>query len=287
MNNRHSIHLLELFLATLFISTSGVLGRYIDMPTSVIIWWRCAIGLFCLFLYARYRRIDLKTNNKKDVLTIVLGGLFLGAHWITYFHSLKLSNVAIGMLSLHTFPVMTALMEPFFVKKKFDILHIVLGFVILIGIYIIAPDFDLENAHIKGILFGLLSAFFYALRNLILKRQVVKYHGTMLMHHQLLVLTIVLVPVMFLMETSGIKTQYPYVLILALLTTATGHTLFVHSLKHFSASTASLISSAVPLYGVFFGFLFLGEVPELNVLFGGILIVATVVIEAIRAQKQM
>ena len=255
------------------------------MPTSVIIWWRCAIGLLCLFLYTRYLKIDLKINNRKDILTIVLGGLFLGAHWITYFHSLKLSNVAIGMLSLHTFPVMTALMEPFFIKKKFDVIHIVLGIVVLIGIYIIAPDFDLENTHVKGILFGLLSAFFYALRNLILKRQVVQYHGTMLMYHQLLVLTIALIPVMFLMETSGIKTQYPYILILALLTTATGHTLFVHSLKYFSVSTASLISSAVPLYGVFFGFLFLGEIPQLNVLFGGVLIIATVVIESIRTQQ--
>lgn len=255
------------------------------MPTSVIIWWRCALGLFLLFIYARYRKIELRVTNRKDILTIIIGGIFLGAHWITYFHSLKLSNVAIGMLSLHTFPVMTALMEPLFVKKKFDVIHIILGIVILIGVYIIAPDFNLENTHVKGILFGLLSAFFYSLRNLILKRQVVKYHGTMLMHHQLLVLTIVLVPVLFLMETSGIKTQYPYVLILAFLTTATGHTLFVHSLKHFSASTASLISSAVPLYGVFFGFIFLNEIPKLNVLFGGALIVATVVIEAMRSQK--
>ena len=44
----------------------------------------------------------------------------MGGHWITYFYALKFSNVAIGMLSLYTFPVMTALLEPFFIKVKLD-----------------------------------------------------------------------------------------------------------------------------------------------------------------------
>ena len=285
MKNKHTYHLIELLLATLFISSSGVLGRYIDMPTSVIIWWRCILGLLLLYLFCKFQSINLKVDNNKDIGVIVLGGLLLGAHWITYFHALKLSNVAIGMLSIHTFPVITALLEPFFVKKKFDPIHLGLGLLILIGIYIIAPDFDIGNNYIQGIFWGVLSALFYSLRNLILKRQVVQYNGTLLMHHQLLVLSIALLPVMFIMDTSGIKTEYPFVLILALVTTATGHTLFVHSFKNFSVSTASLISSAVPVYGVLLGMIFLDEIPKWNTLVGGSLIVFTVVVEAIRSGR--
>jgi len=44
----------------------------------------------------------------------------MGGHWITYFYALKLSNVAIGMLSLFAYPIFTALLEPFFIKVKFD-----------------------------------------------------------------------------------------------------------------------------------------------------------------------
>jgi drug/metabolite transporter (DMT)-like permease len=286
LKNKHTIHLFELSLATLFISTSGALGRFIDMPTPVIIWWRSALALIFLYIFCRYKKINLKLHSKKDVPTFIISALFLGAHWITYFYALKLSNVAIGMLSLYTFPVITALLEPLFVKVKFDPMHIVLGFLVLLGIYILSPEFSLESTHVKGILFGLLSAVFYALRILILKQLAIQYNGTMLMLYQLLILTIVLSPVLYLMGTSGINTQFPYVLILALVTTAIGHTMFVRSLKYFSASSASIINSMLPIYGILIAYIFLNEIPSRNTLIGGLLIFSTVIIEGLRSKKK-
>ncbi len=285
MKNKHTKHLFELSLATLFISTSGVLGRFIDMPTPVIIWWRSALALVFLYIFCRYKKINLKLNSK-DIPTFIISALFLGAHWITYFYALKLSNVAIGMLSLYTFPVITALLEPLFVKVKFDPMHILLGFIVLLGIYILAPEFSLESAHIKGILLGLLSAVFYALRILILKQHVIQYNGTMLMLYQILVLTIVLSPVLYLMDTSEINTQFPYLLILALVTTAIGHTMFVRSLNYFSASSASIINSMLPIYGILIAYFFLNEIPSKNTFIGGLLIFSTVIIEGLRSKKK-
>jgi drug/metabolite transporter (DMT)-like permease len=286
VKNKHTIHLFELSLATLFISTSGALGRFIDMPTPVIIWWRSALALVFLYVFCRYKKINLKLHSKKDMPTFIISALFLGGHWITYFYALKLSNVAIGMLSLYTFPVITALLEPLFVKVKFDPMHIVLGFLVLLGIYILAPEFSLESSHVKGILLGLLSAIFYALRILILKQHVKQYNGTMLMLYQILILTIVLSPVLYLMDTSGINTQFPYVLILALVTTAIGHSMFVNSLKYFSASSASIISSLLPIYGILIAYIFLNEIPSRNTFIGGLLIFSTVVIEGLRTKRK-
>lgn len=285
MKNNHLTHLLELSIATVFISTSGALGKFIDMPTPVIIWWRSALALILLYLFCRYKKIDLRLKSKKDVLGFILGGLFLGAHWITYFYALKLSNVALGMLSLHTFPVIIALLEPWFLKVKLDPIHILLALMVLLGIYVLAPSFDIESTHVQGILIGIFSAFCYAIRILILKRFVSRYDGTMLMLHQLVILTVVLSPFLVFMDTSGIKTQFPYVILLAVLTTAIGHTLFVKSLKHFSASTAGIITSALPIYGIIIAFFFLNEVPQVNTYIGGLLIVSTVIIESIRSKK--
>jgi len=285
MNKSHSNQIYTLILATLFISTSGALGKFIDMPTPVIVWWRSALAIVFIYIFCKYKKINLKIKSKKDFPAFVLSAFFMGAHWVTYFYALKLSNVALGMLSLFTFPVITALLEPLFVKVKFDYIHIVLGFMVLFGIYILAPEFNLESSHVKGILFGLLSAVCYALRTLILKQYVSNYNGSMLMLYQVFLLTIMLVPVMFLMDTTGIKTQLPYVLILALVTTAIGHTMFVNSLKYFSASTASIIGSIQPIFGIIIAFFFLKEIPTLNTFFGGIIILSTVVIESIRSRK--
>ncbi len=285
MQNNHTNHLLLLILATLFISTSGALGKFIDMPTPVIIWWRSILAMVLLYGFCRYKKISLKIKSKKHTVTIIASALFMAAHWITYFYALKLSNVAIGMLSLFTYPIITALLEPLFIKTKFDPIYIILSIIVLLGMYILVPEFNLENTHVKGILFGLLSALFYALRNILSKKLVSQYNATSIMLYQVVIITIVLAPVLFLMETSGIKTQYPYVILLAILTTAIGHTMLVNSLKYFTVSTASIISSTQPILGIIIAFIFLSEIPTWNTFFGGLIILSTVVIESIRSRK--
>jgi len=283
---QHINHLIELTLATFFISTSGALGKFIEMPTPVIIWWRCSLAALFLFIFIKYRKINFSIYSKKDISKIILSSLLTGAHWITYFYALKFSNVALGMLSLFAYPVITTLLEPFFVKVKLDKVHIILGFMVLFGLYILTPEINPENTNFKGVLFGLISAVCYAIRILISKQLVVTYNGTLLMFYQLFILTIVLVPALFFMDTTGIKTQFPYVLTLALITTALGHTILVNSLKYFKASTASIISSAQPVFGIIIAYFFLKEVPSWNTFFGGIIILATVVIESFRSKKK-
>ena len=286
MKKNHLRHILELVLATLFISTSGVLGKYIDMPSPVIVWWRSSIAMAFLYFYCKYKKIPLTISSKKDGVVFVLGAIFMAVHWITYFYALKLSNVAIGMLSLYTFPVITALLEPVFIKTKFNPIHIVLGGMVLLGVYFISPEFNLESSHVQGVVLGLFSALSYAIRILLMKQQVAKYNGTMLMFYQVLLITVLLIPVMVLMDTSNIESQYPYVLLLALITTAIGHTIMVRKFTYFSVSTASIISSILPVFGIGLAYVFLNEIPRANTYLGGALILATVVVESIRSKKK-
>ena len=286
MENNHNKQLFQLVLATFFISTSGVLGRYIAMPSEVIIWFRSALAIVFLYAFCRYRKIDLRIKSPKHYFPFIIGGIFMAAHWVTYFYALKLSNVAIGMLSLYTFPVMLAFLEPMILRVKFNPIHILLGVLVLIGLYILSPEFSLESSSVRGILFGLLSALCYSIRILILKQYVTQYNGVMLMLYQTIIISICLFPVLFFMDVSGIKSQFPYVVMLALLTTAVGHSLMVHSLQFFSASTASIISSIQPIFGIVLAFIFLNEVPTWNTFFGGSLILATVIIESIRSRRK-
>jgi drug/metabolite transporter (DMT)-like permease len=87
------------------------------------------------------------------------------------------------------------------------------------------------------------------------------------------------------MDSSNFGSQYPYLLLLALLTTAIGHSLMVHSLKFFSASTATIISSIQPIFGIIIAFLIVDEIPKSNTIWGGLLIILTVFIETIRSKK--
>ena len=285
MENAHLKNISGLLLATLFISTSGVLGRYIAMPSEVIIWFRAALAMVLLYLYCKYKKIDLTVTSTKDYKSFFISGLLMAVHWVTYFYALKLSNVALGVLSLYTFPIIIALLEPLFLKVKFDPIYILLGLMVLTGLFILTPEFNIESTQVKGILFGVFSAFCYAVRMLILKQHVAKYNGTMLMFYQTVIITVLLLPTLFFMDISGLESQFPYLLLLAFLTTAIGHSLMLYSLKFFSASTASIISSLQPIFGIILAFFFLQETPTMRTFWGGSLILLTVVVESVRSKK--
>ena len=286
MKNQHLKHIIELNIAVLLISTSGVLGRFISMPPPITIWLRCLLAALFLGVFIKYKKIDLRISNKKDWKIIILSGLFFGAHWITYFYALQLSNVAIGMLSLFTYPVITALLEPLFFKTKLNKKHVFLGGIVLVGIYFLTPEFNLSNNYTKGVAFGVISSIFYALRNILLKKQVSKYNGSTLMFYQMITVTAVLWPAFFIFEASPSLSDWEALLTLAILTTAMGHTLFVMSFKNFSISTASIMSSVQPIYGILFGIVFLNEIPASKTLIGGFIILTTVVIESMQSNKK-
>ena len=112
-----TINYIKLNLAILFISTSGVLGRFIELPIPITIGLRSLLGGIALYFFCKWKGISFQVEGH-DRKTIFYGGNFLGLHWITYFYALRLSNVAIGMLSLFTYPAITAILEPIFLRTK-------------------------------------------------------------------------------------------------------------------------------------------------------------------------
>ena len=272
-------------LAVLFISTSGVLGRYITLDPVITIFYRCIIAVLVFYLYCRWKKIDLKIENKRDLLKLILGGILMGGHWITYFYSLKYSSVAIALLSLFTYPVITAFLEPMLFKTRFNKVHIGLGALVLAGIYFLSPEFDLENDYFIAVIFGIASAVFYSLRNLLMKREVERYDGSALMFYQILVVSIVLFPSVFYAEFHEVVSQWEPLLVLAILTTCIGHTLFLKSFKNFTITTASIMSSIQPVYGIILGAIFLSEIPSAKTIIGGTLIISAVIIESLISLK--
>lgn len=286
MKSNHKLHVFQLLLATFFISTSGVLGRYIAMPTEVIIWFRSFLGMLVLFAFCRFKKLPIKVQQASDYKPFFIAGVFMALHWITYFYALKVSNVAIGLLSLYTFPVIIALLEPFFLKVKFEPIYIVFGCLVLLGLYILVPEFSLGSSSVQGVFYGVFSALCYAIRILILKKYVHRYNGSVLMLYQTIIISVLLLPMLFIKGVDNLESQLPYLLLLGVLTTAIGHSLMTHSLQFFSASTASIISSMQPIFGIILAIIFLNEIPTKNTYLGGALILVTVIIESIRSKKK-
>ena len=274
-------------LGVLFIATSGVLGRPLEMAPELAIFYRCLLACILLGGYVLYKNLSLKLKAPEHKKYILLGGILMGIHWITYFYSLSLSSVAIAILTLHIFPAITSILEPILLGTKFRLYHLSLAGLVMLGIYILSPPIDMGDDLFVAVLFGIVSALTYALRNIFTRKVMSNYNGSVMMLYQLAIMTILLLPYVFIKSSTALFTHdWPFIIGLALLTTAIGHTLLVHSLKNYSAITVSLISSIIPIYGIFMGLVFLSEVPDRKTLLGGSLILISFFVEAISSNRR-
>ena len=62
--------------------------------------------------------------------------------------------------------------------------------------------------------------------------------------------------------------------------------LFLSSFPHFSISSASIMSSVQPIFGVLLAIIFLNEIPDIKSLIGGGLILTTVFLENMRIRNE-
>ncbi len=271
---------LELNISFILMSTSGVLGKVIPLPPSVIIFWRCMLAFALLFFFIKLRvREGIRSNHRGFFIG---SGILLAVHWTTYFHSIKLGGVAVGMLSLFTYPIITSLLEPLLFKIRFSWFDIASSLLILWGLSLMVPEFSLENEVVQGILWGIFSALIYSLRNLWNKKYIKEYSGSTIMCYQLLISAVVLAPALWIFPVQISTISWIYLFILTVVTTAIAHTLFVQGLKHFSTSSVSIMSSLIPLYGVAWAVLFTDEVLNKGIILGGAIIIMAIIAQNVK-----
>ena len=68
---------------------------------------------------------------------------------------------------------------------------------VLIGIYFLVPEFDFANSMTQGVLWGVVSAFTFALRNLLLGYWFSGQSSARSMSYQVLIVALLMTPVIF------------------------------------------------------------------------------------------
>jgi drug/metabolite transporter (DMT)-like permease len=140
---------------------TGILGKLIHLDAIVIVWHRIIIAIIALFIAMVILKKGFKIPNKKRFTQILIIGVFVGLHWITFYQSIQLSTASLGILCLSTTTLHVAWIEPLITKRPFSFLELILGAVVIIGIYFVASDFGGDE--LKAVGFGLLSALFAAI----------------------------------------------------------------------------------------------------------------------------
>lgn len=284
--NASSHHgLIELHIAVLLFGGTALFSKLIPLSALDITLLRCAVAALILALIVKSSGCRLRLNAHKDYLIAIGLGVIVSLHWVTYFASMQLSSVAIGMIAFFTYPVMTVLIEPLFNASRLKRTDLLSGISVLCGVSLLIPEATLGNDVTLGIILGILSAMLFTARNLLHKRYFAEYSGAQAMLYQTAVAVVFLMPWHQVNISTINHSVWGLIILLGVVFTAAPHALFTSALRQLSAKTVSLVSCLQPLYGALLALWLLGEELALNTVIGGALVVVTAIYETQQSHK--
>ncbi|WP_346889912.1 DMT family transporter [Clostridium sp. UBA1056] len=276
--------LLEIHIAVFLFGLSGLFGKLLSLPTMIIVLGRVFFSSVFLFIIMLYLKKDIKLKQQKHYFYLVILGVILAIHWSTFFKSIQMSTVAIGLLTFSTFPVFVTFLEPYFFKEQIKLSDIIIAIVTFLGVVLVIPKFELGNSLTQGVLWGILSGFTYAILSLLNRKYVKEYSSLVIAFYEQAVATIVLIPFLFLQKPVFQLNDILLLILLGTVFTGISHSFFINGLKNIKTQTAGIISSLEPVYGILFATFLLGEIPTLREILGGIIILGTVLYSTIKSK---
>jgi len=284
----HATHkgLLAVHLAVFIFGLTALFSKLIALTALEITLLRSLFAVLALWAVMRWDNEPLGLHSRRDYIVVLLLGVLLAGHWVTYFHAMQVSSIAVGVIALYTFPVMTVFLEPLFHGERPHLIDIISALAVLFGIYLLVPEFSLDDTTTQGVLWGILSALLFALRNIIQGRHFTTYPAKQALLYQILITSVILLPFGATAITQVNTFQWGQLLLLGVIFTALPHTLFAFSLRNFKAKTASLVACLQVVYATLFAALFLGEWPAISTLLGGLIVVTAAMLETYMAGRR-
>lgn len=154
---------LHLHLIVFIWGFTAVLGALISIDALPLVWYRMLLASGFVWMYIYWKKFDLRVS-RRTLIGFVLAGIVIAVHWLTFFMAIKVSNVSITLAMMSTGALFAAIIEPFYYKRAIIWYEIVLGLLVMIGLFII---FRVEGDYTFGIILALISAFLSALFSMI------------------------------------------------------------------------------------------------------------------------
>lgn len=282
--------LLFLHMSVLIFGGTALFSKLIGLPALDITVYRAGVAAIVLFILLTLQKKKIRLDHRKDYgIALLLGGV-VGLHWVTYFASMQMAGVTIGVIAFFTYPVITVFLEPLLNRttgyKKPQIKDIFIAIIVLLGIFLLIPDIHLGNQVTLGIITGVISACLFSLRNVLHKNYFSHYSGPHAMLYQTLVAFLMLGLFIEVPIADVTTRDWSLILLVGVVFTAAPHALLASSLRHLTATTAGLISCLQPLYASVLAFLLLSERVEILTIIGGALVITAALFETWSVSKK-
>ena len=282
-NFRHYLHLHFLVFIAGF---TAILGEAISISSIALVWHRMFIALILTFLFLVFKRYNLQITFR-CLIKFSLAGIIIALHWITFFEAIEQSNISITLAMFSTGAFFASLIEPIFFKRKVRAVEIILGFLVICGVFIIL------NTNIDsfvGVVLGIISALLASLFSVLNGKLVQNNNPFVISFYEFLAgVVFILIYLTFsgTLSDLSIKTfisyDYFYIFLLGSICTAYAFIASVHILKYLSPYTLVLTYNLEPVYGIVLAIFIFPENEQMEFSFyiGSIIIFSTIIINSL------
>ncbi|MGK6352305.1 DMT family transporter [Parapedobacter sp. DT-150] len=274
-----SRNLLILHVTVIVWGFTGILGNLISISAIHLVWYRVLIAFLSLAVYFWYRGQSFAVK-RRDFMQFFLTGGLVGLHWVLFFESIKVSTVSVTLVCLSSVTLFTAIIEPLFYKRRTAKTEVLVGLLIIAGIYLI---FKFEGQYVRGIVLGLLAALAAALFGTINSKLIKKSEATMISLYEMFgawvwISLFMLVSGGFGREMQPTGADTLYLLLLGTVCTSGAYVAAVSVMREISAFRVALASNLEPIYGILLAWLFFGQREKMSAGFyaGAIIILGAV-----------
>ena len=234
-----------------------------------------------------------KKLEKKDIIPVAVSGLMgITLYAVLQNIAMQWTSASNATLIIASYPIITVLLETLIYKTKLNLFKIV-GIVIAIaGVFVLSYMKPEERQHneLLGILMLIIAGVAWAFYNFLTKKVVNNYPPITLLFYQTLFGAIFMLPLSLFERGAWMAPttmSLLMMLFLGVFCSVIAYLLYNLGLKALSPSAIISMLNLVPLFGVMFSFLLLGEAITLRMVIGGAIIILGVMLSVKRTKKEL
>lgn len=247
---------------------TAILGLLLEpLASPALVMYRtllASLGLAGVLLF-RQQGIGV---NAADRWRLLGTGALIAIHWLAFFGAARLANASVCLAGMATGSIWTSLLEPLLLRRRVRLIEVVLGVVVMVGLYLI---FRFAFDKVIGLLVAIFSAMLAALFTIFNSRFAQRINALTMSFYEMsgafLTAAIFLIMYQLVLQVSDSPEagraidvraallptqpiQWLWLLILSLVCTVYAYTASMSLLRKFSAFAVNLTVNLEPVYGI-------------------------------------
>lgn len=270
-----------LIVGVIAVSASAIFVKFSSAPSGVIAFYRLLFSvLFMLPIFLMKNVKDLLLISKRDWLFATLAGVFLAFHFILWFESLNYTSVASSTVLVTLQPLFAFIGTYLFFKERFSLKAMICALLAIIGSVIISwGDFRISGTALYGDILALMACALvtaYLMFGQSVRKRISLITYTFVVYSISSVVLLLYVLIVGESLYPYPKSEWMNFILLALIPTLLGHSLFNWAVKWISTSIISMAILFEPVGATILAYYLLSEKVLITQLIGGSIVIVSI-----------